>query len=238
MFASRLSSHLRNSACLFASQAVPGLFYVVVVLCVFLCFFFWVFFFFFFFFSFYLCYLRRLISFYAMCGDFFCRAPEINGLTMRMVVARCEVEVTRVNFKVIMVIVWNVSKRADGTFYGTARMAISIFTMTISGGTDRPNQDDGCWWGQIWSPSKLVSIFAFPYLICGMTTNKMTYAPSEDSDQPRHQPSLISLRCALNGQLTVSRESMHVHLAVVNRSGRLSMSRRPASHDFYSDDWA
>ena len=30
-------------------------------------------------------------------------------------------------------------------------------------------------------------------------TNKMTCAPSEDSDQPWHQPSLISLRCALKG---------------------------------------
>ena len=34
-------------------------------------------------------------------------------------------------------------------------------------------------------------------------TNKMTFAPSEDSDQPRHPPSLTdrSLRCALNGYL-------------------------------------
>ena len=30
-------------------------------------------------------------------------------------------------------------------------------------------------------------------------TNKLTCAPSEDSDQPWHPPSLISLRCALNG---------------------------------------
>ena len=30
-------------------------------------------------------------------------------------------------------------------------------------------------------------------------TNKMTFAPSEDSDQPGHPPSLISLRCALSG---------------------------------------
>ena len=30
-------------------------------------------------------------------------------------------------------------------------------------------------------------------------TNEMAYAPSEDSDQPEHLPSLISLRCALNG---------------------------------------
>ena len=30
-------------------------------------------------------------------------------------------------------------------------------------------------------------------------TNKMACAPSEDSDQPGHPPSLISLRCALNG---------------------------------------
>ena len=30
-------------------------------------------------------------------------------------------------------------------------------------------------------------------------TNKMTCAPSKDSDQPGHPPSLISLRCALNG---------------------------------------
>ena len=30
-------------------------------------------------------------------------------------------------------------------------------------------------------------------------TIKMACAPSEDSDQPRHPPSLISLRCALNG---------------------------------------
>ena len=30
-------------------------------------------------------------------------------------------------------------------------------------------------------------------------TNKMTCAPSEDSDQPGDQPSLISLCCALNG---------------------------------------
>ena len=32
-------------------------------------------------------------------------------------------------------------------------------------------------------------------------TNKMACAPSEDSDQPGHRPSLISLRCALNGLL-------------------------------------
>ena len=30
-------------------------------------------------------------------------------------------------------------------------------------------------------------------------TNKMTCAPSKDSDQPGHKPSLISLRYALNG---------------------------------------
>ena len=30
-------------------------------------------------------------------------------------------------------------------------------------------------------------------------TNKMASAPSEDADQPGHPPSLISLRCALNG---------------------------------------
>ena len=30
-------------------------------------------------------------------------------------------------------------------------------------------------------------------------TNKMACAPSEDSDQPGHPPSLISLRCALSG---------------------------------------
>ena len=30
-------------------------------------------------------------------------------------------------------------------------------------------------------------------------TYKMTRAPSEDSDQPGHLPSLISLFCALNG---------------------------------------
>ena len=30
-------------------------------------------------------------------------------------------------------------------------------------------------------------------------TNKMACAPSEDSDQPGHPPSLISLRCVLNG---------------------------------------
>ena len=30
-------------------------------------------------------------------------------------------------------------------------------------------------------------------------TNKMACVPSEDSDQPRHPPSLISLHCALNG---------------------------------------
>ena len=30
-------------------------------------------------------------------------------------------------------------------------------------------------------------------------TNKMTCAPSNDSDQPGHLPSLISLRCALYG---------------------------------------
>ena len=30
-------------------------------------------------------------------------------------------------------------------------------------------------------------------------TSKLTCAPSEDSDQPGHLPSLISLRCALNG---------------------------------------
>ena len=30
-------------------------------------------------------------------------------------------------------------------------------------------------------------------------TNKMAYVPSKDSDQPGHLPSLISLRCALNG---------------------------------------
>ena len=29
----------------------------------------------------------------------------------------------------------------------------------------------------------------------------MTCAPSEDLDQPGHPPSLVSLRCALNGQL-------------------------------------
>ena len=31
--------------------------------------------------------------------------------------------------------------------------------------------------------------------------NKMNRAPSEDSDQPGHPPSLISLSCALSGQL-------------------------------------
>ena len=30
-------------------------------------------------------------------------------------------------------------------------------------------------------------------------TNKMACAPSKDSDQPGHPPSLISLHCALNG---------------------------------------
>ena len=30
-------------------------------------------------------------------------------------------------------------------------------------------------------------------------TNKMACAPSKDSDQPGHLPSLISLRCALIG---------------------------------------
>ena len=30
-------------------------------------------------------------------------------------------------------------------------------------------------------------------------TNEIACAPSEDSDQPGHPPSLISLRCALNG---------------------------------------
>ena len=30
-------------------------------------------------------------------------------------------------------------------------------------------------------------------------TNKMICVPSEDSDQPGHLPSLISLHCALNG---------------------------------------
>ena len=30
-------------------------------------------------------------------------------------------------------------------------------------------------------------------------TNKMTCAPIEDSDLPGHPPSLISLRCVLNG---------------------------------------
>ena len=30
-------------------------------------------------------------------------------------------------------------------------------------------------------------------------TNEMTFAPSEDSDQPGHPPSLIILRCALSG---------------------------------------
>ena len=32
-------------------------------------------------------------------------------------------------------------------------------------------------------------------------TTKMTYAPSEDSHQPAHPGSLISLRCALSGSL-------------------------------------
>ena len=30
-------------------------------------------------------------------------------------------------------------------------------------------------------------------------TSKMTFESSEDSDQPRHPPSPISLRCALSG---------------------------------------
>ena len=30
-------------------------------------------------------------------------------------------------------------------------------------------------------------------------TNKMTCVPSEDTDQPGHPPSLMSLRCALGG---------------------------------------
>ena len=30
-------------------------------------------------------------------------------------------------------------------------------------------------------------------------TNRMAFVPSEDSDQPGHLPSLISLRIALNG---------------------------------------
>ena len=34
-------------------------------------------------------------------------------------------------------------------------------------------------------------------------TNKMACAPSEDSDQPGHPPSLISLHCALNGLLRI-----------------------------------
>ena len=33
--------------------------------------------------------------------------------------------------------------------------------------------------------------------------NQMTWTPSEDSDQPEHQPSLISLCCALYGWLRI-----------------------------------
>ena len=33
-------------------------------------------------------------------------------------------------------------------------------------------------------------------------TNKMACAPSEDSDQPGHLPSLISLRCPHEGSLS------------------------------------
>ena len=35
-------------------------------------------------------------------------------------------------------------------------------------------------------------------------TNKMACAPSEDSDQPGHPPSLISLRCPLDAQADLS----------------------------------
>ena len=46
-------------------------------------------------------------------------------------------------------------------------------------------------------------------------TNKMIFAPSEDSDQPGHPPSLISLRSALMGSPGWSESSLGAHIILL-----------------------
>ena len=66
-------------------------------------------------------------------------------------------------------------------------------------------------------------------------TNKMACAPSEDSDQPGHLPSLISLRCPHEESLgpklsnertakTLIRLGAHVILLVLSRGGSYALS--------------
>ena len=49
--------------------------------------------------------------------------------------------------------------------------------------------------------------------------NKMACAPSEDSDQPGHLPSLISLHCVLNGQLKTQAFFMRTAKTVIRLGG-------------------
>ena len=50
-------------------------------------------------------------------------------------------------------------------------------------------------------------------------TNKMTCVPSEDSDQPGHPPSLISLHCALNGYLRTKAFFMRTAKTLIKLGG-------------------
>ena len=51
-------------------------------------------------------------------------------------------------------------------------------------------------------------------------TNKMACAPSEDSDQPGNLPSLIRLRCALNGLLRTQAFFMRTAKTLIRLGGR------------------
>ena len=55
----------------------------------------------------------------------------------------------------------------------------------------------------VWSVFTVLSVDPRKYELVHDKTNKMACAPSEDSDQPGHLSSLISLRCALNGFLRI-----------------------------------
>ena len=56
-------------------------------------------------------------------------------------------------------------------------------------------------------------------------TNKMTSAPSEDSDQPGHPPSLISLRCS-------QEETLDPQLSIVMVDALVDLSLRWAHRSF------
>ena len=51
--------------------------------------------------------------------------------------------------------------------------------------------------------------------------NKMTRAPREDSDQPWHPPSLISLHCAFNGYLAKGPKILHADSKDCAQTGRI-----------------